>query len=262
MVDWRSHEQRAGDLVTELRSLDPRVSVPGDSVARRAWVQRARQLSPEVLASLLLLLVRRAAADGGSSWDTGWPLTELNAREYTVTDEEAAYALRASAALPGYFFGEEVLSTALAMAARARPGTSEDLRSALEALSRSVDEWSLAAQDRSKLKRWLARLLPQEPARGTIDTSVIVQADGWAGAVLPELSAWQGGTASVNGLLRHLAMAAGSKPSKGWLAKTEQLVRDACSTGPATVLASRCPSKTSLTSFSARPCATSTSSSA
>jgi hypothetical protein len=201
----------------------------GDHEIRTAWVKRARGLSPEALGSLLLLLIRRGAAEGGLSHDTMWRLSELNPRRYTVTGEEAVYALRTSAALPdGHWSSAVMLSTALAMAARARPGASEDLRSALETFSRSVDERRrLAPQVRSKLKRGLAKLAPEKPAEGAIDTSVITNADGWAAAVLPQLSAWQGTTTGVNKLLRHLATAPGSKPSKAWLAKAEQLAHDA-----------------------------------
>src|SRR5215469_3591974 len=234
-LEWLGHEQRAGHLVTELRS--SRGNLPlfwrSHHRAGTAWARRARHLSPEVLASLLLLLIRDAAADGGWNHDTEWRLRQLNPRKYTVTDEEAVYALRTSAALPerpdnAFLSSEPVMPTALAMAARARPGTSADLRSALETFSRSVDERQyLATPDRIKLTRGLTKLAPQEPAEGAIDTSVIVPADGWAAAVLPELSAWQGATASVSKLLRHLATAPGSKPSKAWLAKTGQLVREA-----------------------------------
>src|SRR6266480_4801444 len=123
-LEWPGHELRAGHLVTELRSFSRRgwAHMPGDHEVRTAWVQRARGLSPEALASLLLLLIRRAAADGGWSHDTMWRLSELNPRKYTVTDGEAVYALRTSSALPDGYGSSAVMSTALAMAARARPG--------------------------------------------------------------------------------------------------------------------------------------------
>jgi hypothetical protein len=87
-LDWPGHEERAGHLVSELQSLDRRgfVARPGHGDVRTAWVQRARQLSPEALTSLLLLLIRRAAGDGGWSYDTIWLLAELNPRKYTATD--------------------------------------------------------------------------------------------------------------------------------------------------------------------------------
>jgi hypothetical protein len=107
------------------------------------------------------------------------------------------------------------MPTALALAARARPGTGDALRSALATFSRSVDKrLNLNTRDRSKLTRGLAKLTPPEPADRVIDTSVIAPADGWAAVVLPELSTRAAAASSVNQLLRHLATAPGSKPSK------------------------------------------------
>jgi hypothetical protein len=80
------------------------------------------------------------------------------------------------------------MSTALAMAVRARPGTSEDLRSATATFSQSVGRRQrLATPDRSKLKRELAKLMPPEETGESIDTSPIIPGDGWSAAVLPEL---------------------------------------------------------------------------
>jgi hypothetical protein len=216
-------------LISELQSLHGGVFVhrPGDGEVRTTWVQRARQLSPGALTSLLLLLIRRAAVDGGWHYDTMLRLTELNPRKYTATDEEAAYALRTAAGLPDNYWASAVMPTALALAARARPGTSDALRAAIATFSRSVDERvRLPTPDRSKLKRGLVKLTPPEPADGDIDTSVIAPADAWAVAVLPELSTQQGAASSVNQMLRHLATAPGSKPSKAWLAETATLVGD------------------------------------
>jgi Domain of unknown function (DUF4132) len=248
-LDWAGHEQRAGDLVAELQPYARHsFYMPSDHEIRTPWVHRARQLPPEALASLLLLLIRRAVADDGWSYDTQWRLTELNPRKYTVTDEEAAWVLCASARLPDGYRSNAVLSTAVAIAARARLGSSEELRAALETFSRSVDERrQLATPDRSKLKRRLAILTPRELADDQVDLSVLVPADGWADALLAKFSAWQGPAAGVSKLLCHLATAAGNKPSKTWLAQTGQLVRD-----PGAVWAVRLMLETLITAQGAR----------
>jgi hypothetical protein len=229
-LDWAGHEQRAGHLASALRSFDRQVSVhmPGDGEVRAAWVQHARHLPPEALSSLLLLLIRQASADGGWSHDTMWRLGELNPRKYTVSDDEATYVLRAAAALPDSYWAGQVMSTALAMATRAQPGDGNELHAALTEFSRSVDARRyLSTPERSKLKRGLTKLAPDETGDAAINTSVIAPADGWATAVLPELSTWHGPSAGINRLLRHLATAPGSKPSAAWLATTRELLGDA-----------------------------------
>jgi len=229
-LDWPGHERRAGHLIPELRSLGRHGEVHRrrDGEIRAAWVQCARQLPPAALASLLLLLIRKAAAEGGWSYDTALRLAELNPRKYTVTDAEALFVLRSAMALPDSYWSSAVMSTALALASRADPPMSDALRSALGTFGKSVDErQNLPGPDRGKLRRGLAKLAPEAPEDGTVDTSVIAAGDGWAAAVLPALSAWQGEAASATRLLRHLATAPGSKPSGAWLTVTRQLLGDA-----------------------------------
>jgi hypothetical protein len=55
---------------------------------------------------------------------------------------------------------------------------------------------------------------------------VIAPADGWAAAVLAELPARAAAASSASQLLRHLATAQGSKPSKAWMAETARLTGD------------------------------------
>ena len=229
-LDWPGHERLAGHLIPELRPLGRHGEVhrPGDGEIRAAWVQRARQLPPAALASLLLLLIRKAAAEGGWSYDTALRLAELNPRKYPVTDAGAVFALRSATALPDRYWSSAVMSTALALASRADPPMSDALRSALETFGKSVDErQNLPGPDRSRLRRGLAKLAPEAPEDGTVDTVVIAAGDGWAAAVLPALSAWHGDAASATRLLRHLATAPGSKPSGAWLTMTRQLLGDA-----------------------------------
>src|SRR5258708_37353843 len=94
--DWAGHERRAGDLVTGLRS----VGRPGllylreDNQVAMDWMMRVRQLSPEALTSLLLLLIRQVAPhESGSKWALG----KVDPRKCVVTDDDAAWALRMAA---------------------------------------------------------------------------------------------------------------------------------------------------------------------
>ena len=229
---WASHERLAGDLVTEFHSL-ARVGViyarPGNRVVED-WITRVRQLSPEGLTSLLLLLIRQAAAIG---LYTAWALGKVDLRRCAVTDEDAVCALRVAGGLGDGWMAGAVLLKALGMAARASPGTSADLRSAIEEVAMSVNERTqLGVPDRARLRRELLVLMPPggQPEEA-INTSLIAPCDGWSAAVLPELAGWQGtlgpSTQSVNRMLRELATAPGSKPSKAWLARAAELARDA-----------------------------------
>lgn len=232
--DWAAHERRAGDLVTELRSLYRRGFryLRDDNEMREDWITRVRQLSPEGLTSLLLLFIRQAAANGGP-WEYDWGLRRVDPRKCAVTEEQAVCALRTAAGHADSYPAGTVLAKALAMAAQAKPGTSADLRSAIQELAHSVSERThLGVSERARLRRGLLTLAPSgEQPDEAVDTSLIAPGDGWAAAVLAELAAWRGAPGvsapSVNNMLRHLATAPGSKPSKAWLARAGELARDA-----------------------------------
>ena len=232
--DWADHERRAGDLVAELHPLARQVtySLEG-SEGGEDWISRVRQLSPEALTSLALLLIRQAVADD-YRWvhAVEWALDRIDPRQCAVTDDDAVRAVRTAAGLAQQQVGA-ALSKAIGMAAQARPGTSADLRPAIEELARSVNERpELGAPRRARLRRQLLALtLDGDQPDEMIDTSVVAPGDGWAAVVLPELRAMheaQGASApSVNTLLRHLVTASGSKPSKAWLARARELAREA-----------------------------------
>jgi hypothetical protein len=235
--DWAGHERRAGDLVTEHRAHFRRGGfryLHEDDEAREDWITRLRQLSPEALTSLLLLFIRQAVADNGRwAYDTQWALDRVDPRKCAVTDDDAVCGLRTAARLADASAAGPVMSKAFAIAAQAQPGTSAELRPAIEELAHSAKELThLGARERARLRRRLLALTPPgvQPEE-TIDTSLIEPGDGWAAAVLPELAAWQGAAGasapSVNNMLRHLAAASGSKPSKTWLARAGELARDA-----------------------------------
>ena len=229
--DWAAHVRRAGDLVTDLRSLSAHGYryLRDDNEVRADWLARMRQLSPEALTSLLLLFVRQAVAEEGR-WaaDTEWGMRRADPRKCAVTDDEAACALRTAATIADTYWAGTVLTKALSIAAQARPGASADLRSAIRELADSVNQRTqLAAPTKSRLRQQLLALTPPGGQSGeVVDTSVIVPGDGWAAAVVPELAAWDE-AASVNALLRHLLAASGSKPSQAWLARSAELARDA-----------------------------------
>lgn len=236
--DWAGHERRAGDLVTELRAQFRRRGfryLHEDDETREDWITRLRQLSPEALTSLLLLFIRQAVADDGRwAYDTQWALGRVNPRKCVVTDDDAVCGLRTAARLADSYAAGPVMSKAFAIAAQAQPGTSADLRSAVQELAHSVKERTkLGAPARARLRRQLLLTLPPsgEQPDEAIDTSLIAPDDGWAAAVLPELAAWHGAAGvsapSVNNMLRHLVAASGSKPSKTWLARAGELARDA-----------------------------------
>jgi len=234
--DWADHERRAGGLITELRSPAWRGqrSVAEARELRAEWITRLRELSPEALTPLLLLFIRQSAADGRRSVDpAAWALEEIDPRKCAVTDDDAVRALRTATRLADGYPAVAVLSKACALAARARPGSSTELRPALQQLARSVSERSLIGEaDRARLRRRLLTLAPpgQQPDEA-IDRSLIAPGDDWGAAVLPGLAAWQaaagGSPARANQLLRHLIAASGSKPSRSWLARAGELVRDA-----------------------------------
>jgi hypothetical protein len=235
--DWAAHEQRAADLVADLRSVSKLgYYFPSNREARKEWEGRVRAASPQARTSLLLLLIRRFAPESrgqAQELDILWGISGLDPRQCAVTDEEAAWALRTAACLADAYLAGSVLVKVVVMAARATPGTSDQLRAAFGEVAKAVDQASyVSAPARARLRReLLACTLPGERPGEAIDISLIAPGDGWATAVLRELAAWQatpGASArDVNTVLRHLAGASGSKPSKAWLARAGELVRDA-----------------------------------
>lgn len=160
-------------------------------------------------------------------YDLSWAIGQLEPRKGSVTAEEASYALRQSASVKDVWIAGPVLVTALMMATRVSPGDTEEFRSAIAAFAQSVGRRDkLAAVCRNRLKRGLAKLAQAEPDDGTLDLSVISSGDGWSAVVGSELSRWHQATAGVNALLRHLAAASGSKPSKKWLSQARQHLSD------------------------------------
>jgi uncharacterized protein DUF4132 len=251
--DWPAHEALAGDLAASLvvqrephpfGYAAPRPATEGErAAAREAWqalqarqaehhaahaaaVEAARAAPPEVLPSLLLLMMRRAT-DHEASGQTGdahqlaWQLRELSRRRYRMQAADAAYALRVATVW------SMLLAAASAMARRAEPAGSPDLIRAVQQAADSVRQCQyLYASHRNEIMRNLTPLLPSAPLDGPVITSAVVAGDGWSTAVLTELATWTGAAASVNLMLDHLTRPSGSKPTDSWLARAGKLAED------------------------------------
>lgn len=182
-LDWAGHERRAGDLVDEFRSLAKRgyrYLRVGNEI-RDDWITRVGQLSPEALTSLALLFIRQGVTHDGCWWDgIEWGLGRVNLRKCAVTDADAVCALRTAAGFADICLAGTVLSKAFALAARAQPGTSADLHSAIREFADSVSERTeLGAPARARLRRQLLALALNADQPGeVIDTSVVVPGDG------------------------------------------------------------------------------------
>jgi hypothetical protein len=227
--DWPVHEARAGYLAGAVRPYSARgeVHTAADGELRRAWVQAVRGDAAEVVPSLLMLLMRRAAREGGWSYDTSWRVPQvLGQRRFSLPPGDAAYALRAAAALPDRWHSGAVMATAARMAAWCAEPSDPDVRGAVVELTAAVGRRSqLSARHRGKIMRSLAGFAPPTPGDGPLDMSLITSGDGWSAAVLDHLGEWAGAALPANLLLRHLASAAGSKPAKMWLAIASDLLR-------------------------------------
>jgi hypothetical protein len=255
--DWVAHEALAGDLAAALEpdheppfcfKADPwlmteaerkaaqlllearRVQHAECARAHAAALQAARAASPEILPSLLILMMRQAARHplaaefAAQTHQLAWDIRELGRRRYRMQAADAAYALQVAAALPEWV---GLLVAASAMARRAEPASSPDLLQAVQRAVDSVRQAVLYSSQREEIMRNLAPLLPP-PGRpdGRLDTSAVVAGDGWSAVVLAELATWAGDAASVNLMLHHLTLAPGSKPAASWLARAGKLAQD------------------------------------
>jgi hypothetical protein len=84
----------------------------------------------------------------------------------------------------------------------------------------------IMARDRARLRRRLLSLRPEVPAGAPLEITMIRPDDGWSRAVLDRAARWQGDRRGANLLLRHLAIATGSKPSRRWLERAATLLQD------------------------------------
>lgn len=231
--DWPAHEAAAAGFAGATVPLRARsVLYPGEQEdATRQWLAALRASPPEVIASLLLLLIRQAADEGGWSHDTAERVQRLGRLRWTIRADDAIWAVHATAALPDTWSAADVLCGAVALASRAEPPGDRGLREALAVLASSAREREyVPPAQRTALLRALTSLAAA-PANGAGGGGLagyagIEPGDGWSAAVLAELAGWDACSAPVRAMLGHLRAAAGSRPARTWLDRCTELAGD------------------------------------
>lgn len=225
--DWCEHEAMAGPLAGAVRPFSARSEMycGDDAAAIERWIDAARCSPPEVVRSLLLVLIRRAGAEGGWSHDTIRRVHGLRRLSFRLPACDAAYVLRTAARLPDSWSASGVLAAAAAMAARADAPDDPTLAQALAEMTESIHlREYVPAIDLRKIMRSLSLLRPR-PGEGTaVDMTVIAAVDGWSAVVLAELAGWDGPAHPVNVLLHQLRSASPAKATKKWLARATELL--------------------------------------
>jgi Domain of unknown function (DUF4132) len=228
--EWSEHEASAADLAVAVPSLSARAEMyPGDHAAEvQSWLGAARGCPPEVIGSLLLLLIRRAAEEGGWSHDTSSRVRALSRLPTAMAARDVAYALRAAAALPDAWSASEVIVCAAAQAARIRPTADPGLAVAAGQVMASLPgRRYLPERDRGRVTRDLAVLGQVARRAHAVDMSAIAAGDGWSELVLPQVESWPGGAARpVNALIRHLTTAPSARPSAAWRSVASALLAE------------------------------------
>jgi hypothetical protein len=239
---WASHEARGAKLVAELD--DPAVAFsalrPKQMTFPQDWLERVVARSPETVGSVLMLLVRRAGTRGWVEWERQ-QAAELARRRYAISADDALLAARTALRAPDDWVAGQLLRVVEGMLRRTvGPVATDDAAvAAIRELLDSVDgRRELPPDARSAVRTRLVKLLPAVDS-GTVDTSVIAPGDGWAATVLPHLATLTEGTGEVTALLRHLAEATGSKPTRAWLATSQKLLEPASARAVLRVLLER-----------------------
>ena len=229
-ASWASHQTRGAKLLAELDNPVLAFNAIGaEQLAfARDWVERVVARPPETVGSVLMLLVRRAGERGWAWWEQQ-QAAELARRRYQVSADDALLAARTALRAPDDWSAGQLLRVVAGMLRRTVGPVACD-QAAVAAIGELLDSVhgrrQLAADDRSAVRTRLVQLLPAADT-GTVDTSVIVPGDGWAAVVLPRLATLTEGTAEVTLLLRHLAATTGSKPTRAWLAHSQELLEPA-----------------------------------
>jgi hypothetical protein len=225
---WAPHELRGGLLMAQFD--DPVLA--GGSFGReqllhgRDWVERVVAQPPETVGSVLMLLVRRGSGRGGSWW-LRQQAGELARRRHVVSADDALLAARTVLRASDDWYAGGLLRAVEGMLRRTIGPLAPDeaaagvIRELLDSVARRRH---LAPEDRSAVRARLLKLLPADD-RGAVDSSLIAPADGWAATMIPYLATLNEGTAEVTALLRHLAAVTGSRPSPGWLAASQALLK-------------------------------------
>lgn len=222
--DWATHEARAGHLA------DMPLHTPLRVRDGQAWAEMLRDAPDEVVVSLLLLQIRSALAYSlGPVWhELVWHLpTVLGRRRPAVSAADAVWAVRMAADMPDTYDAPSVMDVAVALAGWCDQPGEPMLLHAVEMLAAAVDaNRQIPARDRARLRRRLLSLRPEVPAGAPLEITMIRPDDGWSRAVLDRAARWQGDRRGANLLLRHLAIATGSKPSRRWLERAATLLQD------------------------------------
>lgn len=223
--DWTAHEARAGHLADLPLHAPLRFRGGGAD-----WAEMLRDAPDEVAVSLLLLQIRSAHAYSlGPYWrELVWHLPGvLGRRRPAVSAADAAWAVRAAAAMPGTYDSHVAMDAASALAVWCDQPDDPGLLVAVEALAATVDAHSqIQARDLARIRKRLRSLRPEVPAGAPLDVMMIRPDDGWSRVVLERAARWQGDPGPANLLLRHLMAAGGSKPSRRWLERAATLLQD------------------------------------
>jgi hypothetical protein len=191
----------------------------------------------DVVVSLLLLQIRSALAYClGPVWhELVWHLpTVLGRRRPAVSAADAVWAVRMAADMPDTYDAPSVMDVAVALAGWCDQPGDPELLHAVEQLAATVDAHAeITARDRTRIRKRLLSLRPEVPVGAPLEITMIRPDDGWSAAVLKRVAHWQGDHGHANLLLRHLMVAAGSKPSRRWLERAATLRQDP---GAATML--------------------------
>ena len=222
--DWAAHEAQAGHLA------DMPLHTPLRVRDGQAWAEMLRDAPDEIVVSLLLLQIRSALAYSlGPVWyELVWHLpTVMGRRRPAVSAADAAWAVRMAASMPDTCESPPVMDVAVALAGWCDQPGEPMLLHAVEMLAATVDaNRQIMARDRARLRRRLLSLRPEVPAGAPLEITMIWPDDGWSRAVLDRAARWQGDRRGANLLLRHLAIATGSKPSRRWLERAATLLKD------------------------------------
>jgi uncharacterized protein DUF4132 len=222
--DWAVHETRASHLA----DLPLRNPLPLRGGA--AWAELLRDEPDEVVGSLLLLQIRSVRRyDLGQAWyDLVHHLPHaLGRRRPAVSAADAAWAAQVTAAMPDSHGSTAAMDVAAALALWCDQPRDPGLQQAVEALAATVDAHrAMYAPDRARIRKRLLALRPEVPVGAALEVTMIRPDDGWSRAVREQAARWSGDARGANLLLRHLAAAAGSKPSRRWTEQVTTLLED------------------------------------
>ncbi|MCW6010108.1 DUF4132 domain-containing protein [Micromonospora sp. CPCC 205371] len=208
------HHRQAGHLIQSVRS-------------DGTWSGSAlRALSDEQALSLYVVLVERASAYRGWSWNGGRVFNDLRRRAlpWSAADVGLLFELAREARAQTVI---TVLKAAVGAAERLDPadrgGLVEHFRHALTHIDADWYDPSERARVRLRLRALIESADPAAGAR--VRTSVVHVEDGWSLVLVERLAAITSGAEAVSDLLAHAAsIPVGPRPTKSWLKRTTELL--------------------------------------